>query len=41
MAEALDKWKVYQIRECTNDLEEYIWCTVTEASKGHLMDAAT
>jgi hypothetical protein len=41
MAEALDKWKVYQIREHTNDLKEYIWCAVTEAFKGRLMDAAT
>jgi hypothetical protein len=40
MAEALDKWKVYQIRECTNDLEEYIRCAIAEASKGRLMDAA-
>jgi hypothetical protein len=40
MAEALDKWKVYQIRERSNDLEEHIWCAVAEASKGCLMDAA-
>src|SRR5260370_1632142 len=40
MAEALEDWKVFQIRECSKELEDTIHCAVAASAKSKLRMAA-